>query len=205
MRRRSRSFSAAARIRVPCLAASIIPMPGRPFAGEDVVAAHLDVVGLEPSMKRGSMSVATTAPPGRPCWPACARPAPRLPHLETVASSNSARPRADETSTGREGPATVPAVRVQCWPPLTRARSGASGRSNRMWHLRPSSCRVSALSERPDQLAGRPGDRACSRRILRSAVAMACRASSTASGFTEIEVMPKRTRCSANSGRFEGA
>jgi hypothetical protein len=28
---------------------------------------------------------------------------------------------------------------------------------------------------------------------------------STASGFTEIEVIPSRTRCSANSGRFDGA
>ena len=34
---------------------------------------------------------------------------------------------------------------------------------------------------------------------------MALRAGSTASGFTEIDVIPWRTRNSANSGRFDGA
>ncbi len=64
---------------------------------------------------------------------------------------------------------------------------------------------IPSLCQRRTEPAAGPVDRACSSRILRSAAAMACRASSTASALTEIEVMPKRTRCSANSGRFEGA
>ena len=41
--------------------------------------------------------------------------------------------------------------------------------------------------------------------ILRSARAITWRARLVASGFTEMDVMPWRTRSSANSGRFDGA
>ena len=34
---------------------------------------------------------------------------------------------------------------------------------------------------------------------------MTRRVASTASGFTDTDVMPARTRCSANAGRFDGA
>ena len=47
--------------------------------------------------------------------------------------------------------------------------------------------------------------RAASSSSRRSAAATTRRVRSTASGLTEIDVMPKRTRCSANSGRFDGA
>jgi predicted ferric reductase len=47
--------------------------------------------------------------------------------------------------------------------------------------------------------------RAASSSMRRSAPTTAVRAASTASGLTEIEVIPQRTRCSANSGRLDGA
>lgn len=60
--------------------------------------------------------------------------------------------------------------------------------------------------------AGRAGDDGrdqsrltWSSNILRSARAITWRARLVASGFTEMDVMPWRTRNSANSGRFDGA
>ena len=47
--------------------------------------------------------------------------------------------------------------------------------------------------------------RAASRSNRRSAEATVDRVASTASGLTEIDVIPQRTRCSANAGRFDGA
>ena len=53
-------------------------------------------------------------------------------------------------------------------------------------------------------LAGRPGTVA-SRSIRHSASATVLRTAATASGFTEMDVIPWRTRCSAKAGRFDGA
>ena len=51
---------------------------------------------------------------------------------------------------------------------------------------------------------GRPGT-AASSSIRHSAAATVLRTAATASGFTEMEVMPWRTRCSAKAGRLDGA
>jgi len=48
-------------------------------------------------------------------------------------------------------------------------------------------------------------DTATSSTARRSAAAIVDRTASTASTLTETDVMPARRRCSANSGRFEGA
>ena len=47
--------------------------------------------------------------------------------------------------------------------------------------------------------------RAASSSSRRSAAPTACRAASTASGLTDTDVIPSRTRCSANAGLVDGA
>ena len=56
----------------------------------------------------------------------------------------------------------------------------------------------------PPDISGRPGT-AASSSIRHSAAATVLRTASTASGLTEIDVIPWRTRCSAKAGRFDGA
>ena len=94
--------------------------------------------------------------------------------------------------------------------PVRTVEREASGRLE----LGDAGCRI--RSELAQHLSSREGPRrvercchppcrASSSRRRRSAEPITCRARPTASGFTEIDVIPNRTRCSANSGRFEGA
>ena len=81
-------------------------------------------------------------------------------------------------------------------------RPGAGGRGLRCRHRRTGR-RDGGVPPAAESTHGRapPPRAACAD----SAAATVARTASTASGFTEIEVMPCRTRCSAKAGRFDGA
>lgn len=78
---------------------------------------------------------------------------------------------------------------------LVRVWLGRAGQRHR-------SLQQSAARERVGELQPR---RTWSSSILRSAREITWRARLVASGFTEMDVMPWRTRNSANSGRLDGA
>ena len=79
--------------------------------------------------------------------------------------------------------------------------------AGRLWMRIPASIRVElrGAHQRASRPAARRSRRAASTSRRCSARASTARAAGTASGSTETDVMPKRTRCSANSGRLLGA